>query len=179
MDRVEHQPAYWSQEAATLMAALGSGPAGLSSARAAASLRKHGANAVEDAAPLSALRLLLRQFESPLVLILVFAAIISLVLREWVDATIVLAVVLGSSMLGFFQEYRASQALSSRPSALLLWSTIIVSVLAIASPYLGKLSAVFGFTPLPASLLAAIGAIVLGYIAATEAAKAWFFRRAA
>jgi Mg2+-importing ATPase len=69
-------------------------------------------------------------------------------------------------------------SLSSRPSALLLWSTIAVSVLALASPFLGKLSAVFGFTPLPGSLFGAIGAIVLGYIAATEAAKAWFFRRA-
>jgi len=125
MDRVEDQPAYWSQDAATLMAALGSGPAGLSSASAAASLRENGANAVEDAAPLSALRLLLRQFESPLVLILVFAAIISLLLREWVDATIVLAVVLGSSMLGFFQEYRASQAVQELKRRLALMVRVV------------------------------------------------------
>lgn len=92
------------------MAALGSGPTGLSSARADALLRDVGANAVEDAAPLSAARLLLRQFESPLVLILVFAAAVSLILREWVDAAIILTIVLGSSLLGFFQEYRASQA---------------------------------------------------------------------
>ncbi|MCQ4189070.1 cation-transporting P-type ATPase [Methylocystis suflitae] len=48
----------------------------------AALLRRDGANAVEDAAPLNALRLLLRQLESPLVLILVFAAAVSLILRE-------------------------------------------------------------------------------------------------
>jgi Mg2+-importing ATPase len=68
-------------------------------------------------------------------------------------------------------------SLNSRPSALLLSATIVVSILAFAAPFLGKPSALFGFTPLPMSLLGAICAIVVGYIAATEAAKAWFFRR--
>ena len=49
------------------------------------------------------LRLLARQFTSPLVLILVVAAGLSLFLREWVDALIILAIVLGSAALGFAQ----------------------------------------------------------------------------
>ena len=89
---------------------MGSGPGGLSSEKAAAQLRLVGPNSVEDASRLSALRLLLRQFESPLVLILIFAAAISLVLQQWVDSAIILAIVLGSTLLGFFQEYRASAA---------------------------------------------------------------------
>src|SRR6187551_968854 len=101
---------YWSQDAAAVSAALGSSPGGLSSERAAAQLRLVGPNSVEDASHLSALRLLLRQFESPLVLILIFAAVISLALQQWVDSAIILAVVLGSTLLGFFQEYRASAA---------------------------------------------------------------------
>jgi P-type Mg2+ transporter len=52
----------------------------------------------------------LRQFESPLVLILIFAAAISLVLQQWVDSAIILAIVFGSTLLGFFQEYRGSAA---------------------------------------------------------------------
>ena len=101
---------YWSQDATVLSAALGSGPGGLSSEKAAAQLRLVGPNSVEDASHLSALRLLLRQFESPLVLILIFAAAVSLVLQQWVDSAIILAIVLGSTLLGFFQEYRASTA---------------------------------------------------------------------
>ena len=101
---------YWSQDAAALSAALGSGPGGLSSEEAAAKLRLVGPNSVEDASRMSALRLLLRQFESPLVLILIFAAAISLALQQWVDSAIILAVVLGSTLLGFSQEYRASTA---------------------------------------------------------------------
>ena len=101
---------YWSQDAAALSAALGSGPGGLSSEKAAAQLRLVGPNSVEDASHMSAFRLLLRQFESPLVLILIFAAVISLTLQQWVDSAIILAIVLGSTLLGFFQEYRASTA---------------------------------------------------------------------
>ena len=91
-------PPYWSQDAAALAAALGSGPGGLSSEQAAARLAAVGANTVEDPSRLSAPRLLLRQFESPLVLILAFAATISLVLQQWVDAAIILAIVLGSAL---------------------------------------------------------------------------------
>jgi Mg2+-importing ATPase len=50
--------------------------------------------------------------ESPLVLILIFGACVSLLLREWTDATIILLIVAGSSLLGFVQEYRASAAVA-------------------------------------------------------------------
>ena len=111
MSAAGHDDSYWSQDAAVLGAALGSGPGGLSSGGAAAKLRQTGPNSVEDASRMSALRLLLRQFESPLVLILIFAAVISLALQQWVDSAIILGVVLGSTLLGFSQEYRASTAI--------------------------------------------------------------------
>src|SRR5690242_4601044 len=105
------ESSYWSQEAASLAVTLGSGANGLSSDQAAKQLAQLGPNTVEDSQRLSALRLFLRQFESPLVLILAFAAAISLVLHQWVDAGIILAIVAGSSFLSFFQEYRASTAI--------------------------------------------------------------------
>jgi Mg2+-importing ATPase len=108
-DHVTDVP-YWSRDVAELSAALGSGSGGLSSENAAARLRQVGPNSVEDESHLSALRILLRQFESPLVLILIFAAVISLGLGDRLDASIILAIVLGSSLLGFAQEYRASAA---------------------------------------------------------------------
>ena len=45
-------------------------------------------------------------------LILIVAAVISAVVAEWVDAAIVLAVVLGSTILGFVQEYLAGNAIA-------------------------------------------------------------------
>ncbi|MGE6696362.1 magnesium-translocating P-type ATPase [Hyphomonas sp. NPDC076900] len=116
---------YWSLDAAALAAALGAGPGGLTPDQAATQLSIVGPNRVEDAPRLSALRLLLRQFESPLVLILAFAAAMSLVLQQWVDAGIILAIVLGSSLLGFFQEYRASAAVEDLKKRLALTARVL------------------------------------------------------
>lgn len=109
MDAAGDKP-YWSLERAALETRLKTGAVGLSSQIAKARLLEVGTNSVEDSSRLSGLRLLLRQFESPLVLILVFAAVVSFVLQQWVDGGIVLAIVVGSSLLSFSQEYRASQA---------------------------------------------------------------------
>lgn len=116
---------YWSQDPSTLTASLETSPVGLSSAQAATQLVIVGPNSVEDTPRLSALRLLLRQFESPLVLILAFAAVISLVLQQWVDAAIILAIVLGSSLLSFFQEYRASSAVEELKKRLALTARVL------------------------------------------------------
>jgi Mg2+-importing ATPase len=60
---------------------------------------------------------------------------------------------------------------------LLLWSTLMVAAGTLSIPFLGQISAVFGFVPLSPLLMAATVAIVAGYIVATEAAKVWYFRR--
>src|SRR5262245_31056289 len=50
---------------------------------------------------------------------------VSLVLREWVDASIILAIVLGSTFLGFLQEFRASKAVAELKQRLAL-NTVVV-----------------------------------------------------
>lgn len=117
--------ASWSEDAATLAARLGSGPGGLAAGQARARLAEIGPNSVDEAAHLGALRLFARQFENPIVLILLVAATISLVLRQWIDAGIVLAIVLGSAALGFFQEYRASAAAEALKQRLALTALVL------------------------------------------------------
>jgi Mg2+-importing ATPase len=58
----------------------------------------------------TALRSFIGQFTSPLVLILIFAAIISAIAGEWTDAIIVIIIVIASATLGFVQEYSANNA---------------------------------------------------------------------
>ncbi len=111
---------YWSREAAQLAAELGSSPRGLSAAEAATRLEACGPNSVEARSDETLLRQLLRQFASPLVLILAFGAVVSLLAGEWVDASIILAIVVGSTLLGFVQEYRASNAVAELRSRLAL-----------------------------------------------------------
>src|SRR5882762_275837 len=125
MGAPETEAPYWSRDVVELGAALKSDLRGLSGESAAERLRVVGPNSVEDAGRLSAFRLLLRQFESPLVLILIFGAAISLVLREWTDAGIILAIVLGSTLLGFYQEYRASAAVEELKRRLALTCRVL------------------------------------------------------
>jgi Mg2+-importing ATPase len=117
--------AYWSRSAEALMAALGANAQGLATGEAADRLRRHGPNAVSDQRQRAPWRLLLRQFESPLVLVLVFGAAVSLVLRDFVDAAIILVIVLGSALLGFFQEYRASAAVAELRRRLALTARVL------------------------------------------------------
>ena len=116
---------YWSRDVGDLSTSLGSGPNGLTAARAAERLAVVGPNSVEDAQRLGPLRLLWRQVESPLVLILIFAAAVSLGLSQWVDAAIILAIVIGSTLLGFYQEYRASAAVEELKKRLALTCRVV------------------------------------------------------
>ena len=117
--------AYWSISPEQALTAAGSQITGLSEAEAAARLRLEGPNAVGQAQENTALRLLLRQFVNPLALILLFGAGISLTLRDWLDAGIILLIVGGSGLLGFSQEFRASKAVEALRQRLVLKARVM------------------------------------------------------
>jgi Mg2+-importing ATPase len=100
----------WSEPEADLLGRLQSRPEGLSQAEADRRLQQHGANRLKRPAARGALRVFAAQFKSPLVLILVFAAAVSLATGDLLDASIVLAIVAASALLSFTQEYRAGRA---------------------------------------------------------------------
>lgn len=106
-------PAYWSRPGATLLRELGSHGEGLTSRQAAARRQRWGSNAVETEEVAGMWPLLRRQVSSPLVVILLLGAAISLGLQEWTEALIILSVVSGSVLLGTAQEYRASTAMAA------------------------------------------------------------------
>lgn len=68
------------------------------------------------------------------------------------------------------------RAWRSRPGRWLVWTSLAVAVVAVAAPYLGPVSRLFGFTPMPPLLMAAMLGLVCAYVTVTETAKAWFFR---
>ncbi len=111
---------YWSLTAVEVVAALASRASGLTQGEADERLARFGENRVQATQAESQLRLLLRQYESPLVIILLFGAGISFLLKEWADAVIILLIVIGSTALGFSQEYRASQAVKQLRARLAL-----------------------------------------------------------
>lgn len=104
---------YWSRDSQALLCELGTQLEGLTSRQASARRGHHGANVVQRQVEMNGWSLLRRQLSSPLVLILVIGATVSLVLHEWTEAAIILAVILGSVLLGTAQEYRATMAMAA------------------------------------------------------------------
>jgi Mg2+-importing ATPase len=116
---------YWSLAPEQLLSALHASKDGLQPSDADQRLKQYGLNTIGAQQQATAVRLLLSQFKSPLVLILIFAAIVSGVVGEWIDASIVLAIVLGSTILGFVQEYTASSAIEKLRSQVTIKSSLL------------------------------------------------------
>ncbi len=85
-------------------------PKGLTSAEAAERLRRIGPNQIEREKAASPLALLVGQFKSPVIWLLVGAAAIAGALGELVDAIAIAAIVVINALVGFFQEFRAERA---------------------------------------------------------------------
>jgi Mg2+-importing ATPase len=106
----ENRPEFWSVSATELLRTLGTSEQGLAASEAAERLRKYGANALKPPRDTSSLTLFFGQFRSPLILILVGAAALSFFLHDATDAAIIIAIVLVSGTLGFWQERGAVTA---------------------------------------------------------------------
>jgi Mg2+-importing ATPase len=83
---------------------------------------------------------------------------------------------LATQTLVVFVIRTAANPLRSRPSPQLLATVLIMVAIAAGLPY-SPLGGVLGFTPLPASLLAAIAALAATYLFLVQGVKAWFYRR--
>jgi P-type Mg2+ transporter len=93
-----------------VLARLATNASGLTDAEAARRLATHGPNLLRARRRTDTTALLGRQFKSPIVLILLVAAVLSVFLRDPLNGAIILAIVLASSLLGFWQERRATDA---------------------------------------------------------------------
>jgi len=122
---VAQPSAYWSLSTDALLGELSASTDGLAAAEAERRLARFGRNAIKAKEQATALKLLLNQFRSPLVLILVFAAFVAMIVGEWTDAGIVLVVVVGSTLLGFAQEYRASNAVAKLRAQITIKSHVL------------------------------------------------------
>ena len=100
----------WSLTKDQLLQQVSSSENGLSRKEAIVRLEFYGKNSLSTRDQASAFQILLGQYKNPILWILIVATLISAFLREWVDAAIILAIVLVSSLLSFYQEYTASTA---------------------------------------------------------------------
>jgi P-type Ca2+ transporter type 2C len=86
---------------------------GLDAPTAGTRLVEHGPNELVDSGSTSPWRLVWQQISAVMVLILIGAALLSLALGKYLEAGAIGAIVVLFTLLGFFQEYRAEQAIAA------------------------------------------------------------------
>ncbi|MCA9024497.1 MAG: cation-translocating P-type ATPase [Planctomycetaceae bacterium] len=86
---------------------------GLTTADAENRLRSHGRNELVERGQRSAAAILLEQFRGPMILMLVIAAVVSIILGEVVESIAILTIVVLNALLGFYQDYRSEQAMAA------------------------------------------------------------------
>jgi len=102
--------AYWTMSPADVAAQLHAPAEGLSSAEAGRRLAEAGPNEISERERFTRFGVLWNQMRSPLLLLLLVAAGLSVVTGEWIDAVIILAIVVASVGIGYTREYRAQSA---------------------------------------------------------------------
>jgi P-type Mg2+ transporter len=98
---------------------------GLTSTAAADRLRLDGPNTIGGSGRRTRLAILVSQLASPLVLVLVGASLVSLVVGDEINASIILAIVVMSAALGFVQEARSESAVAALQARLTLRATVV------------------------------------------------------
>jgi Ca2+-transporting ATPase len=104
-------PEFHSLKIEEVFKRLKSSKDGLTSAEVSKRIKKYGLNELPRAKPLSKIAIFISQFKSPLIYILLFAGLISFILRDWVDMGVIFGAVFINTLIGFFQENKANNAL--------------------------------------------------------------------
>ena len=125
MTTTEAVEAFWSVPLSELYERLAAKPSGRTAAEAKQWLRTYGPNRLRRSKRTDALTLLLAQFKSPLILILLVAVGLSFFFGQSIDAIIIIAIVLLSSLLGFWQEKRAADAVQGLLSIIKIDATVL------------------------------------------------------
>ena len=89
------------------------GKQGLSGAEATSRLERYGPNALEKEEEKTLLQMFADQFKDFLVLILVASTVIAAIMGEWVDASVIMAILILNAIMGVVQEGRAGKALAA------------------------------------------------------------------
>jgi Mg2+-importing ATPase len=116
---------FWDIPPDDLLRRLQSTPQGLTSEEAQQRLDNFGPNLLKPKKRADAPTLLWAQFRSPIILILLFAAGLSYFLHETTNAGIIIAIVLVSGLLGFWQEYSATNTMRKLIALVQIKTTVL------------------------------------------------------
>ncbi len=86
---------------------------GLSQSEANKRLEKYGPNTIQTEEKVSPWKVLLNQFTSPLIYVLLAALVVTLAIQSWADSVVIGIVLMVNGTIGFIQEFRAESAVQS------------------------------------------------------------------
>lgn len=109
----EPLPPFWGIPTEELLRRLQTRQEGLRTEEARQRQTQYASSRLKPRQDIRPLYVLLAQFRSPIILILLFAATMSLFLADRTDALIILTIILASAFLGFWQEHGAAKAVAS------------------------------------------------------------------
>jgi len=89
---------------------------GLSEAQAKKHLETYGPNTLPEGPGINRLKIILHQFTSPLIYILIVAAVVTAFLGEYIDTGVIVAVLILNAVIGYFQEYKAETSVRALKS---------------------------------------------------------------
>ena len=116
---------FWSYDKDDILKQLNSSENGLSTKEAEDRIEKYGKNIFEEKKSTSKFMIFLSQFKSPITMILIFAAILSIFLKDYSDGVIILIIILISSFLSYLHESKAKDAVKKLLSSVSVTSSVL------------------------------------------------------
>ena len=113
IQKIAQEQQFWALPISKVIEVFGTNEqGGLSETEAERRIKVFGPNVIERPRRAPGFFILLNQFKSPLILILLFAGIVTLFIAHYRDALFIFAAVIANAALGFYQEYKAEKALA-------------------------------------------------------------------
>lgn len=105
--------------------ALKTSKRGLTQKEAQARLAEYGRNEIVRRKKADPFAIFARQFASPLIAVLIFAAFVAAVIGKFIDSMVIFAILAINAALGFVQEWRAERAIEEMAKALKLKCAVV------------------------------------------------------
>ncbi len=123
--RIDSPLPYFAQNSDAVIRALSSDSQGLSQTEAEIRLNRFGRNELRETQRISLLAIFLSQFKSLVMIILIVATLVSWLLGEWLEAAVIMTILVLIALFGFLQEFKAEEAMRAlrqlaTPKALVL-----------------------------------------------------------
>ena len=116
---------YWKLQKEVLLSQLHTSENGLSDEEATHRLEEYGLNEVPSTGHRTSFSILLSQFKSPLVYVLIFASALSAFLGEITEAVIIVVIMLVNAVLGFALEHKSERAVDELRKYLSYDATVV------------------------------------------------------